>query len=49
MKSFFEKMAAGQNKVDALRDAQLTMLRERRERNAAAHPFYSGAFTLTGR
>ena len=49
MKSFFEKMAAGQNKVDALRDAQLTMLRERRERNAAAHPFYWGAFTLTGR
>jgi CHAT domain-containing protein len=49
MKMYFEKMSAGQNKVDALRDAQLTMLRQRRDRNGAAHPFYWAAFTSTGR
>ena len=49
MKSFFENLSTGQPRVDALRDAQLTMLRDRRERNASAHPFFWGAFTLTGR
>ena len=49
MKTYFEKMSAGGSKVDALRDAQLTMLRERRDRNGAGHPFYWAAFTLTGR
>jgi CHAT domain-containing protein len=49
MKGYFQKLAAGQNKAEALREAQLTQLRQRRDRQGAAHPFYWGAFTVTGR
>ena len=42
-------MAAGKDKATSLSEAQRTMIKERRDKNGAAHPFYWAAFTLTGR
>jgi CHAT domain-containing protein len=48
MTAFFTHLAARKGKAEALRLAQLDMIKRRRARNQAAHPFYWAAFTLTG-
>jgi CHAT domain-containing protein len=42
MGDFFTNLGDGKDKAEALREAQLAMIRTRREKNAAAHPPSSG-------
>jgi CHAT domain-containing protein len=48
MKAFYESLARGKGKLDSLREAQLSVLRQRRNAGGAAHPFYWASFILIG-
>jgi CHAT domain-containing protein/tetratricopeptide (TPR) repeat protein len=45
----FELQATDRSAATALREAQREAVQRRREKNAAAHPFFWAAYTLTGR
>ncbi len=48
MEYFFENLAAGQGKSEALRNAQLSLMSLIGRHNNTTHPYYWAAFTLTG-
>jgi tetratricopeptide (TPR) repeat protein len=48
MRNFYVSLKSGQGKLDALRGAQLRLIKERREKGGAAHPFFWAGFVLSG-
>lgn len=48
MKRFYESLNSGQDKLNALHQSQLQMIRLRREQHEAAHPFFWASFVLVG-
>ncbi len=48
MRHFYEELAKGTNKLDALHAAKVTLRKERLEKNEAAHPFFWASFILIG-
>ncbi len=48
MQRFYQELAAGKSKLDALREAQLSVIERRRATEEAAHPFFWASFVLVG-
>jgi CHAT domain-containing protein/tetratricopeptide (TPR) repeat protein len=48
MERFYDGWLAGSRKAEALRNAALAVLRERREQHGAAYPLFWGGFVLLG-
>ena len=48
MRHFYEELAKGTNKLDALHAAKTMLRKERLEKNEAAHPFFWASFILIG-
>ncbi len=49
MSAHFRNLADGADRVEALRNAQLQMIDDRRQQAKAAHPYFWAAFTVSGR
>jgi CHAT domain-containing protein len=49
MTDFYENLKTGATQQASLRNAQLTMIAQRRAEYGAAHPYYWGSFILIGR
>jgi CHAT domain-containing protein len=48
MQRFYGSLKAGKGKLEALHDAQLAVIQERRKEHGAAHPFFWASFVLVG-
>ena len=48
MRDFYSSLKAGTGKAAALHEAELKMIRERRTKGGAAHPFFWASFVLVG-
>ncbi len=48
MASYFNRLARGEGRAEALRQAQLQRIQQRRDKFGAAHPCFWAAFSLTG-
>ena len=48
MQLFYGNLQKGQSKLAALQVARLEMMRQRRQMNGAAHPFFWASFVLVG-
>lgn len=48
MRDFYGSLKAGKSKAAALHEAELKMIRERRTKGGAAHPFFWASFVLVG-
>ena len=48
MVEFYRRWLKGGDKVRALHEAQLAMVRKRREEHGVAHPLFWGAFVAMG-
>jgi len=49
MRDFYASLKAGKSKATALHEAELKMIRERRSKGGAAHPFFWASFVLVGK
>ena len=48
MEGFYTRWLDGQEKASALRDAQLSLIADLRQRHGTAHPYFWAGFILIG-
>ncbi len=49
MNTFYDELAKGTDRAEALTRAQRQFIKDRREKTGVAHPFFWASFTLTGK